>query len=150
MMSTATTQMPTAPIALSEGDSAPEATVGPITRVDIARYAGAGGDFNPIHLDEEFARAAGMPSVFSHGLLSAGVLGQYLARWVGLANVRSFGVRFTGQVWPGDSLTFAGKVAHVEDDDGRLAHLELTAARQTGDVVVRGRAAVQAAQPPEA
>ena len=119
--------------------SAPQTTVGPITRTAIARYAGAGGDFNPVHVDEEFARAAGMPSVFSHGLLSAGLLGQYLARWVGQANVRRFGVRFTGQVWPGDVLTLSGTVERVEESDGeRLAHIALGASRQTGDVVLKG------------
>ena len=83
----------------------------------------------------------GMPSVFSHGLLSAGLLGQHLARWVGLAHVRSFAVRFTGQVWPGDMLVLAGRVARVEESGGeRLAHLELTVTRQTGDVAVKGKA----------
>jgi acyl dehydratase len=136
--------MPTKPVALREGDAGPDAAVGPITRTDIVRYAGAGGDFNPIHHDEEFAKAAGMPSVFSHGLLSAGLLGQYLARWVGLPNVRSFGVRFTGQVWPGDTLSLSGSVASVEEQGGeRLANLELTAARQTGDVVVKATATVR-------
>ena len=140
-MSSATSSMPTAPVTLTVGDPGPEATVGPITRTDIVRYAGAGGDFNPIHHDEEFARAAGMPSVFSHGLLSAGLLGQYLARWVGLPNVRKFGVRFTGQVWPGDTLSLVGEVTSVTDRDGeRLATLELTASRQTGDVVVKATA----------
>jgi acyl dehydratase len=133
-------------VTLSEGDAGPRGTVGPITRTDIVRYAGAGGDFNPIHHDEEFARAAGMPSVFSHGLLSAGLLGQYLGRWVGVANVKRFGVRFTGQVWPGDTLTLAGTVARVEDsEDGRTAELEMTVTRQTGDVVVKGTATVYAA-----
>jgi acyl dehydratase len=137
--------MPTKPVALQEGDAGPDAAAGPITRTDIVRYAGAGGDFNPIHHDEEFAKAAGMPSVFSHGLLSAGLLGQYLARWVGLQNVRSFGVRFTGQVWPGDTLSLSGSVASVEEQGGeRLANLELTAARQTGDVVVKATATVRA------
>jgi acyl dehydratase len=137
--------MPAEPVVLSVGDSGPDAAVGPITRTDIVRYAGAGGDFNPIHHDEEFARAAGMPSVFSHGLLSAGLLGQYLARWAGLPNVRSFGVRFTGQVWPGDTLSLSGHVASVDYRDGeRLANLELTATRQTGDVVVKAKAVVRA------
>ena len=126
--------------------SGPEATVGPITRTTIARYAGAGGDFNPVHCDEEFAKAAGMPSVFSHGLLSAGLLGQYLARWVGQANVRRFGVRFTGQVWPGDVLTLSGTVDRVEESDGeRLAHITLGASRQTGDVVLKGSAVARVA-----
>ncbi len=127
---------------LSEGAAGPETTVGPITRTDIVRYAGAGGDFNPIHHDEEFAHAAGMPSVFSHGLLSAGLLGQYLAHWVGPEHVRRFGVRFTGQVWPGDTLTLKGRVTEL-DGDG-LAQIELSAARQTGDVVLKGTALADA------
>jgi acyl dehydratase len=131
---------------MTSGERGPETTVGPITRVAIARYAGAGGDFNPVHVDEEFARAAGMPSVFAHGLLSAGLLGQYLAHWVGQANVRRFGVRFTGQVWPDDTLTISGEVESVEEVDGeRLANLALVAARQTGDVVVKGTATARVA-----
>jgi acyl dehydratase len=145
-MSGTSTAMPTAPIALDEGASAPAATVGPISRIAISRYAGAGGDFNPVHVDDEFARAAGMPSVFAHGLLSAGLLAQYLAHWVGQANVRKFGVRFTGQVWPGDMLTLAGRVDSVEDAGGEhLAQIVLTATRQTGDVVVKGSAVARVA-----
>jgi acyl dehydratase len=126
--------------------SGPDTTVGPITRITIARYAGAGGDFNPVHVDEEFAHAAGLPSVFSHGLLSAGLLGQYLARWVGQANVRRFGVRFTGQVWPGDELTLSGTVERVEESNGeRVAHIALGASRQTGDVVLKGSAVARVA-----
>jgi acyl dehydratase len=133
--------MPTAPIALAEGDTAPELEIGPITRTGIVRYAGASGDFNPIHHDEEFAHAAGLPTVFSMGMYPAGLLGQYLSRWVGLRNVRRFGVRFTGQVWPGDVLTLAGRVVSVESaSDERLATIELTMARQTGDVVIKGSA----------
>jgi acyl dehydratase len=145
-MSATSTAMPTAPIAIDEGASALEATVGPISRIAISRYAGAGGDFNPVHVDEEFARAAGMPSVFAHGLLSAGLLAQYVAHWVGQANVRTFGVRFTGQVWPGDTLTLTGRVDSVEDADGEhRAHIVLTATRQTGDVVVKGGAVARVA-----
>ena len=141
-----TTHMPTQPMVLHEGDAGPDSTVGPITRTDIVRYAGAGGDFNPIHHDEEFAHAAGMPSVFSHGLLTAGLVGQYVARWVGLANVRSFGVRFTGQVWPGDTLTIRGAVERIDDSGGeRLAHLTVTAERQTGDIVIKGTSVARAA-----
>src|SRR6266542_1236523 len=119
------------------GDEVPPFEVTPITRTDIVRYAGASGDFNPIHHDEEFARSAGMPAVFGIGMHSAGLLGQYLARWVGLSNVRRFGVRLTGQVWPGDTLALAGEVERVEDG---VAHIKLTVTRQTGDVVVKGNA----------
>jgi len=68
-----------------------------------------------------------------------------LARWVGLGNVRSFGVRFTGQLWPGDLLTLAGSVERVESEPERLAHLVLSATRQTGDVVLKGSATVRVA-----
>lgn len=117
--------------------------VGPITRTTIARYAGAGGDFNPIHVDEEFAQAAGMPSVFAHGLLSAGLLGQYLAQRVGAENVLTFGVRFTGQVWPGDELTIDHEIEHVEDG---VTHFALVVTRQTGDVVLTGTATARVGQ----
>src|SRR5258705_9778307 len=103
-------------MSFQEGTTGPEASVGPLTRTDIVRYAGASGDFNPIHHDEEFARSGGMPSVFSIGMHSAGLLGQYLARWVGQPNVRRFGVRLTGQVWPGDTLALAGTVDRLEQD----------------------------------
>jgi len=127
--------MPTLPIELHEGASGPDASVGPITRTDIVRYAG-----------EEFARAAGMPTVFSIGMHTAGVLAQYLAQWVGQPNVRRLSVRFTGQVWPGDTLTLGGRVAGVEEAGAeRLAQLELQAARQTGDIVLKGSAVVRVA-----
>jgi acyl dehydratase len=78
-----------------------------------------------------------MPTVFGMGMLHAGMLGVALARWVGPENIRSFGTRFTGQVWPGDVLTFEGRVTAV--DDG-LATIELTAASQDGDSVLRANA----------
>lgn len=139
-MSTPSISAPTPDLALAPGDLGPERTVGPITRTDIVRYAGAGGDFNPIHHDETFAQSAGMPSVFSHGLLTAGLLGQYLAGWIGLARVREFGVRFTGQVWPDDILTLQGRVAEVNEATARV---ELTAGRQTGEIVLKGTASVR-------
>lgn len=118
---------------MHEGDTMPTTTIGPITRTDIVRYAGAGGDFNPIHHDEEFATRAGLPSVFAMGMLQGGVLAQRIARWVGPENVRAFALRFTGQVWPGDVLRFEGRVIAVV---GNTAELELTARRQTGEVVL--------------
>lgn len=89
---------------------APIRRVGPLTRTDFVRYAGAGGDFNPIHHDETFAHAAGYPSVFGHGLLTAGILSGYVAAWLGRRNLRRFGVRYLGQVWPGDTLVITGEV----------------------------------------
>src|SRR3954449_1519358 len=113
-----------------------ELRVGPITRTDIVRFAGAGGDFNPLHHDEEYARAAGFPTVFAMGQLQAGLLSRFVADELGAENVRSYKVRFKAKVWPGDVLVFRGRA--VERDD-RLVACELEAVRENG-----GEVAVQA------
>jgi len=131
------TPLSAAPVALTAGEAMPESTAGPLTRTDIVRYAGAGGDLNPIHHDEPLAQAAGFPTVFGMGMLHAGMLGVRLARWVGPDNLKTYKVRFVGQVWPGDVLTFTGAVASV--DDG-VATLELAVASSTGGEVLRATA----------
>ncbi len=116
--------------------SFPEQRIGPITRTDIVRYAGAGGDFNPIHHDEEFARAAGSDGVFAMGLLSGGIVAVRLARWARPAHVSTYRVRFTGQVWPGDALVLTAEI----DGDA----VELQARRDgTDDVVLRAWATIR-------
>jgi 3-hydroxybutyryl-CoA dehydratase len=82
----------------------------PLSRTQIVRFAGACGDFNPMHHDEVFARDAGEPSVFAMGQLPAAILGDFVARWLGRDAVRAYGVRFTGKVRPGDSLVLRGRV----------------------------------------
>jgi acyl dehydratase len=140
----ATSDLPVEPIALQTGDEMPVFTLGPVTRTDIVRYAGAGGDFNVIHHDDEFARAAGLESVFSMGLLHGGVLAQRLARWVGPHNVERFRLRFTGQVWPGDVVRFAGCVTATDEREGRhYATCELSATTQRDDEVLRAEALVR-------
>ena len=130
----------TAP-AVEIGSAGPVRSYGPLTRTDIVRYAGASGDFNPIHHDEEFARSAGFPTVFAMGMLSAGCLGSYLADWLGADTVRRFAVRFREQVWPGDLLTCQGTVTAVTPTaGGRLVEVELNCTRQTGGVAVSGSA----------
>ena len=136
-MSATETPLSAAPVALTAGETMPESTAGPLTRTDIVRYAGAGGDLNPIHHDEPLAQAAGFPTVFGMGMLHAGMLGVRLARWVGPDNLKTYKVRFVGQVWPGDVLTFTGAVASV--DDG-VATLELAVASSTGGEVLRATA----------
>ena len=127
----------TGPRALAVGDVLPEVVFGPITRTDLVRYAGAGGDFNPIHHDEEFARAAGLDTVFAMGMFHAGVLAGAIARWLGRENVRSLNLRFTGQVWPGDTLTITGVVDGVrESPEGAVAECSFTVTRQTGDIAL--------------
>ena len=133
--------VPAVPVALAAGDEMPVATAGPMTRTHFVRYAGASGDFHPLHHDELYATGHGMPSVFGMGMLHAGILGDHLARWVGPENIRSFAVRFTGQLWPDDVLTFTGKVESVEQVDGvPVAKLKLAVTRQTGDVVLTATA----------
>ncbi|TCP42608.1 acyl dehydratase [Tamaricihabitans halophyticus] len=139
--------VPTSPIPLAEGDTLPEWRFGPLTRTDIVRYAGASGDFNPIHHDEPLAIAAGLPSVFGIGMMHAGMLGQRLSAWVGPHNICAFSVRFEGQVWPDDVLTFSGTVIEVESSthEVSLAHVELSVARQDGEQVLSGKASVSTA-----
>src|SRR5438034_9165063 len=84
-----------------EGGEVPPFMVERLTRMDLVRYAGASGDFNPIHTDEEFARAAGNPSVFGHGMLTAAFVGKCVTDYVGSENLRRFKVRFATRVWPG-------------------------------------------------
>jgi acyl dehydratase len=111
---------------------------GPLTRTDIVRYQGASGDMNPLHHDEPFARAAGYDAPLAIGMLGAGLLGTYATNWLGAANVRRFRIRFRAQVWPGDTLTCSGEVVKEYDgEDGPLVDVELSCARQTGEVAVQ-------------
>jgi acyl dehydratase len=113
---------------LHVGAAAPPREFGPLTRQMFVRYAGASGDLNPMHYDDELARSAGYPSGFA-------------TDWLGAGNVRRFGVRFREQVWPGDVLTCSGTVTALshESDFDRLT-VELTATRQTGGAAVSGTA----------
>lgn len=112
---------------------------GPLTRTDFVRYQGASGDFNPIHHDEGFAKAAGFPTVFSVGMLQAGILASFATDWLGPANVRRFGVQFREQVWPDDVLTCSAKVVG-RDESARTVDLELSCTRQTGGLAIKGTA----------
>jgi acyl dehydratase len=100
------------------GDEAEPLVVGPITRTHIVRYAGASGDFTPIHHDEPLAQQVGLPGVFSMGMMQGGMLAHLVADWLGLAHVRRFSIRFEERVWPGDELTFTGRVVSVEEAAG--------------------------------
>lgn len=99
------------------GSSFPERTFGPLSRVDIVRYAGASGDFNPIHIDAPYARATGAPDVFAMGMLPAGYLARAASEWLGgPGGFRRFKVRFAARVWPGDLLACTGLVTKVADE----------------------------------
>src|SRR5499427_10242805 len=104
---------------LKVGDTHAEQVVDNLTRTQIVQYAGASGDYNPIHTDEVYTtKIAGYPSVFAHGMLTMGLTGQAVTALAGTENLLRFGVRFTAQVWPGDTLTVRATVAAITDWDG--------------------------------
>lgn len=123
------------------GDTGPEVVVEDLERQDFVKYAGASGDFNPIHYDEPLAKAAGYESVFAQGMLTAGIASHMVTDWFGLANVTGFGVRFQSQVWPEDTVTVRGEITDVErDDDGTHVEADITVENQEGEVVLTGDA----------
>jgi acyl dehydratase len=124
---------------LQEGASTEPLVVGPLTRTDFVRYQGASGDFNPIHHDEEYAKSAGFPTVFSVGMLQAGILATFATNWLGAENVRTYGFQFREQVWPGDTLTCGGAVTKRYEEGGeRRVDLELSCTRQDGGTAIKG------------
>jgi acyl dehydratase len=125
---------------VNEGDKAPEVRH-TLTRTDLVMYAGASGDFNPMHHDEVKAKEAGLPSVFGHGMFSMGLLGRAITDWVGIGNLRRFKVRFTKQTWPGEELTSTITVTAKRKEDGEnLVDLDVSLANQDGEVKVAGDA----------
>jgi acyl dehydratase len=127
---------------LNVGDKHSEVVVEDLKRTQIVMYAGASGDYNPVHTDEVFTtKVAGYPSVFAHGMLSMGLTGTMLTNYVGDGRLTRYGVRFTSQVWPGDSLTANAEVEGVRDEGGqKLVDLKVTTTNQDGVVVVSGYA----------
>ena len=125
---------------VNEGDTAP-AFSHELTRTDLVQYAGASGDFNPMHSDEVAAQAAGLPSVFGHGMFTMGILGKALTDYVGVGNLKRYSVRFTKQTWPGEQLTTKVTVAKKYEDDGEhRVDLECEVVNQDGEAKVSGSA----------
>jgi len=123
------------------GDALPPLVKGPLEQIQLTRYAGASGDFNPIHQDDAFARVAGMGGVFAHGMLSMGFVAQAVTDWAGAGTVRKLGVRFAALVRLKDTVTCTGRViSKTEKDDLRLVELEIWAETQKGEKVVTGKA----------
>ena len=123
---------------LHEGSAHKAELVRNLTRTQIVQYAGASGDYNPLHTDEIFARdVAGYPTVFAHGMLTMGMTGRMLTNYVGDGRLTKYGVRFTSQVWPGDTLNSTATVESVEDD---LVNLTVETTNQDGVVVLSGYA----------
>lgn len=134
-------QRPLDPDTVAVGDTGPEVVVRDLERRDFVKYAGASGDFNPIHYDYPYITEAGNPDVFAQGMLTAGFAAHMVADWFGLANVRSFGVRFRARVFPGDTVTARGEITSVErDDEGTHIEADVVVENQDGDAVLTGHA----------
>jgi acyl dehydratase len=125
------------------GDELAPLVKGPIQQIQLTRYAGASGDFNPIHQDDEFAKAAGMGGVFAHGMLSMGFVAQAVTDWAGAGSVRKIGVRFAALVRLKDTVTCRGRVIATSQKNGvSLVELEIWAENGKGEKVVTGKATV--------
>ena len=128
---------------LSVGAEAPPLVVENISRTHFVRYAGASGDFNPMHHDDTVATSIGNPSVFGHGMLTAGLMARVLKDWFGPAALRRFQVRFSKQVWPGETLTCTAKVTDLrdaEEGDVGLVDVECEVVNQDGEAKLTGTA----------
>ena len=123
---------------LNVGDTYTENLVENLSRTQIVQYAGASGDYNPLHTDEVFTtKVAGYPSVFAHGMLTMGMTGRMVTNYVGDGRLTKYGVRFTNQVWPGDSLNSTATVESVSDG---MVKLNVQTTNQDGTVVLSGYA----------
>jgi acyl dehydratase len=124
------------------GDTYSEVVAENLSRTQIVQYAGASGDYNPIHSDEIFAtKVAGYPTVFAHGMLTMGMTGRMVTNLVGDGRLTEYGVRFVRQVWPGDTLTATAEVTAVRSEDGvDLVDLAISTTNQDGDTVLTGTA----------
>jgi acyl dehydratase len=124
------------------GDTYEEILVEDLKRTQLVMYSGASGDYNPLHTDEVYTKdAAGYPSVFAHGMLTMGITGRLVTNLVGGANMKAYGVRFTNQVWPGDTLTGKATVVDLREVDGEhLVDFKLETINQNGATVITGSA----------
>jgi acyl dehydratase len=133
-----------APLRASElrvGQSWTETVVEDLTRTQIVMYAGASGDFEPIHHDEVYARHTGHRTIFAHGMLTMGMTARVVTDLVGDGRLIRYGGRLTAQVWPGDALTATTTVERVSEDEGvPTVDLAIVTTNQQGIVVFDGRA----------
>ena len=129
--------------AIHVGDALPPLELPPISRTTLALFAGASGDHHPLHIDMDFARKAGMPDVFAHGMLSAAYLGRLLTNWMPQRRLHQVNLRFTGITHLGHRLSCTGRVTEKFSKDGRnFVKVEIQTATQYGDKKIIGDALI--------
>ena len=132
--------------AIQVGDSLPALTLPPLTRTTLALYAGASGDHNPVHIDIDVARRAGMPDVFAQGMLSSAYLGRLLTNWAAQEQLRSLSLRFTGITHLHNAVLCTGRVAEKFEAEGeRRLRLEIHTRNQFGETKIAAEAVVACA-----
>ena len=128
----------------SVGDKIPDLVIEPITRSTLALYAGASGDHNPIHIDLDFAKNAGMKDVFAHGMLIMAYLGRAVTNIVPQSNLKNFSVRFSSITNIGDILTCSGKVKKIDKNNSKKTIvLDLIVSDEFGDIKISGAATIE-------
>ena len=133
--------MPPTYDSVSVGDELPALALPPLTRATLALFAGASGDHNPIHTDIDFARAAGMPDVVAHGMLSMAWLGRLLTNWAPQRDLREFSVRFSATTQVGERIVCTGRLTEKLERDGeRLVRVAVATANEAGEIKVSGDA----------
>ena len=120
------------------GDTYTECVVEDLKRTQIVMYAGASGDYNPVHTDGLYAKEiAGYPPVFAHGMLTMGMTGRMITNYVGDGRLTKYGLRFTSQIWPGDTLNSTATVEEVTDG---IVKLKVETTNQDGTLILSGYA----------
>jgi peroxisomal enoyl-CoA hydratase 2 len=125
---------------MTVGRTGQSLTVADLKVEDFVRYAGASGDFNPLHYDQSYAKESGHPDAFAQGMLVAGIASRFVTDWIGIDALQSFRTRFAAQVWPGDTLTVDGAAADRTVEDSVTLELEIVVRNQDGSVVLTGDA----------
>ncbi len=124
-----------------KGDALPELVKDPVSRTQLVKYAGASGDYNSIHYDDEAARAGGLEGVIAHGMLSMGFLGQFVETTFGAGSYKRLEVRFQGMVKLGEVITCRGVITDITQEmDRQYAACDIEAVDSEGRVVTQGRA----------
>ena len=121
------------------GDALPALQLAPIDRASLALFAGASGDHNPIHIDVDFARKAGMPDVFAHGMLGMAWVGRLITNWIPQAQLRSFDVRFAGITHLGNAIHCTGRITE-KNEANRWVRVEVQSSNQYGQIKISGDA----------